>query len=241
MKVSPSSLKTFLTCERAWYLKYVQRAPESAYTGSYLEKGRDYDWAVQAYIQGRPCTTPLAARQLEATRRHLPGPDSGALTQVRFSHPLGDAGDTLMGTADIVVADTRACLVIDTKTTAGPQYALTADTLPRDPQCLVYAYLACRTYDLASATMRWVYADKRPNPRGWAVEVEVGFDTASAYVTDVVQPAAARMRELEEALDQTEAGISPAACQRCWMAAHCRWWEGRETRPAGRRLEVVSA
>lgn len=237
MKLSPSSLKAYLSCERAWWLRYVARVSEYS-GGDYLQKGRDYDEAVQAYVHGRPGTTELAAKQLIATRRHLPR--ENALTQVRLSYDLGE-GDTLQGTTDIVVADVERVLVIDTKTTADFQYALTAETMLLDPQVVIYSFLACHTYDVASATMRWVYADKRANPRGWAVEVEIAREVGAEYVTRVVRPAVERMKELEQADEQTEAAVEYRSCARCWVAQHCDWHKGRTERPMpGRHLDVVA-
>lgn len=241
MKVSPSSLKAFLQCERAWFLRYVQHV-DQAVTGTYLQKGQDYDRAVQHYIAdaGRGNTV-LAVCQVEATKRYLPPPTPGVLTQVKWSRALNGDGDTIQGTADIVEVRETELLVVDTKTTAGREWALDEDTLRLDPQCLIYAYLACLEYHHHFATMRWVYADKRPSPRGWQVEIEVSLSEATAYVDTVVRPAVARMRELEAALDQTEAAVEYRACARCWVSAHCRWWDGRETRPVvGRHLDVVA-
>lgn len=237
MKVSPSSLKLFLNCERAWWLKYVQRVPEQS-GGTYLQKGRDYDLAVQAYVKSAAGTTELAEKQLAATRAFLPRGEN-VLTQVKLSRVLNDEGDILQGTTDIVVADTKNVLVIDTKTTAGEEWALTKATLRLDPQCLIYAYLACLTYSLDRATMRWVYADKRPNPRGWAVEVEITLAEATEYVDRVVRPAVERMQELEASDEQTEAAVEYASCPRCWVPSSCSWWLGRETRPAY-HLKVVA-
>jgi CRISPR/Cas system-associated exonuclease Cas4 (RecB family) len=237
MKLSPSSLKAYLSCERSWWLRYVARVSEYS-GGAYLQKGRDYDEAVQAYVHGRPGTTELAARQLVATRRHLPR--ENALTQVKLSYDLGE-GDTLQGTTDIIVADTSRVLVIDTKTTADFQYALTTETMLLDPQVLIYAFLACVTYDVQTATMRWVYADKKSNPRGWAVEVEVSRATGAAYVEDVVRPAVARMKQLEEADEQNEAAVEYRSCARCWVVQHCNWHLGRTERPVlGRHLDVIA-
>jgi CRISPR/Cas system-associated exonuclease Cas4 (RecB family) len=235
MKLSPSSLKAYLSCERAWWLRYVARVSEYS-GGDYLQKGRDYDEAVQSYVHGRPGTTELAAKQLIATRRYLPR--ENALTQVRLSYDLG-GGDVLQGTTDIVVADAERVLVIDTKTTADFQYALNEETMLRDPQVLIYAFLACMTYDMQTATMRWVYADKKANPRGWAVQVEVSREVGAAYVEEVVRPAVARMKQLEEADEQTEAAVEYRSCARCWVGQHCEWWKGRTERP-GRHLDVVA-
>ena len=73
-RISASSIKAFLQCERGWYRQNVLKVEREQ--KSYITKGDDFDAAVQARVRGQAHTpaTELVRRQLEAADRALPAP-----------------------------------------------------------------------------------------------------------------------------------------------------------------------
>lgn len=142
VKISPSQVKDYLRCPRAWFLKSVLYAPDDAGAGGlFLMRGTAFDVCVQLWSAGRPLShqlvvagirserardsgmsaftteqlyeaAELGMRQLRAAAAFLPEPTTAA---VQHAYEVGVGGDVLLtGKTDL----RRSGMVWDTKTTS---------------------------------------------------------------------------------------------------------------------------
>lgn len=167
MRVSPSQIKLFKSCQRAWF--YDRHAPRGEYKQTAAQQlGDDVQDHLDAFLE-HGTIPPLGVtrpnkpgRIALAGLRHLPAPGPWNHIEYAFAVmllPASEDGERvdLTGRMDCYVPTKN--LVVDHKTTWSiEQYALTEEQFPHDPQRISYAYAHLEMNKLATlAITRWVY------------------------------------------------------------------------------------
>lgn len=180
-KMSPSQIKLWLDgCKRKWGLRYIAKLyPEQDPNGpaafgtavhalleKYQKDGIDWDYTTE---QGK-----VAAK----AKPFLPAPHPAALTEREFNWDTVRTGDsrpqsegrailwkgvidlTLPTTLDVTLPE-----VIDYKTCRNLKYALDKDTLPVDPQAVIYAVATMAKYETTQANLMWLYLPRTGQAR----------------------------------------------------------------------------
>lgn len=249
-RISASSIKAFLQCERGWYRQNVLKVEREQ--KSYLTKGDDFDAAVQARVRGQVHTpaNELVRRQLEVADRALPAPGRA---EAQFQY-LVSAGDGLLvvGKPDVRWREGRTLRLQDTKTTSdrGPGRGADADRQPYsltdehtaggnlrplrdDIQFRLYSWceftLAAAGAEPPTDEVRgeWVYVSKDKSPKTWTSRAVLGRAEAEEWFESFVRPLAVRMRELSiSGLPELQTRANPESCRRCLVAAGCAPYDG---------------
>ncbi|HEY3496010.1 MAG TPA: PD-(D/E)XK nuclease family protein [Polyangiaceae bacterium] len=227
-RLSASKLKRWLTCPRAYFLRYVQGVEEDV-RGNYLVVGTAYDLHVQWYLsrgaQGVQSIDPRILRMFEAARRYLPEPGLVEV-QFRYSVPHPD-GFVVEGTPDL----RRPGWLGDTKTTGAPGpgegSAMTERQLCDDVQFRLYAWCEFQLDPgLTKVNGVWSYVNKDTKPKAWNVRGEAFVLANAIWFDSVVRPAAAAMAKLHAEYDADRVVANLDSCERCWVRAHCSPFDG---------------
>lgn len=230
-RLSASKLKRFLTCPRAYFLRYVAGVEEDV-GGSYLAIGTAYDLHVQHYLsagaRGVRSIDPRIVKMFDAARRYLPEPGSVEV-QTKYSIPHPD-GFVVEGTPDL----RRPGWLGDTKTTSasgpGVGSAMTERQLADDIQFKLYAWCEYQLgYDGAAVAGVWSYVNKDTKPKAWNVRAEAWPRALENWFDRVVRPAARAMAALEAEADADRVLANLDSCSRCWTRAACSPYEGPNT------------
>lgn len=180
-KMSPSQIKLWLDgCKRKWGLRYIAKLyPEQDPNGpaafgtavhalleKYQKDGIDWDHSTE---QGK-----VAAK----AKPFLPAPHPAALTEREFnwdtvrtsdSRPQSEGRAILWkGVIDLTLpttVDVTLPEVIDYKTCRNLKYALDKDTLPVDPQAVIYAVATMAKYETTQANLMWLYLPRTGQAR----------------------------------------------------------------------------
>jgi len=208
MRVSPSQLRLFRSCQRAWY--YSRHTPRGARTQTAAQAlGDEVQDHLDAFLE-RGTIPPLgvsksnkAGRIALSGLRHLPAPGSWNLIEYEFTVPLVEDGDDpifLTGRMDCYTP-TRD-LVVDHKTTWSiERFAMTEEQFELDPQRIAYAFAHLTLDDLARvAITRWVYYQTKEPYQSKVLEREDTRETIDVYV-DSLRLTARDMRRLREDRD----------------------------------------
>lgn len=179
MWVSPSQIKTWQLCPRKWAwdkLDQVPRPPSSptAQLGTEVHK-----LAERYLIEGEFPPDTQAGEILKPALSLLPAPSADLIVERKFRWR------GFHGIIDLAYTDsTHGSVVHDHKTTGSPHYALDEETLPEDPQAIIYAAHAER-----DVTLHWLYIPTRGKHRPWRVEVPMGAEEAQKRVQPLVRTA----------------------------------------------------
>jgi hypothetical protein len=171
-------------CCRRWAWEYIagRKGPRS----DSLEFGdRAHQIAAQFLIDGSP--PPIETKEGRCVLEgipYLPRPGTVQVEQ-RFRFELD--GVTFTGAID--VADPAERRKLDHKFVSGPKFALTPETLPHNPQALLYV-LAPPTWEVTK--LRWVYYSKKSR-KAWPVDAEVSILDVLSEVRKRIVPGAQQM------------------------------------------------
>lgn len=243
MKISPSALKAYLSCNRRYFLESVVRAPRDV--PSYVTGGLALDQAVNDYLyvpppggnggNGEQLSLPFPVDpEFAVVKPLLPEPGT-VLSQPELRTPvppswgLGEDTHEVYGKLDALTPPSfDKMIIIDMKRIYTRSACLTETTLLDDVQAQLYAWLVWRTYLPARVFGRWIYY-VRDTKRAHAVDVEFDKGRVDEWVERVVAPAARGMLELWQA---PEAGViehDPSSCndgRRCFVARSCPLFSG---------------
>lgn len=239
LTLSRASLESFLTCQRRFELRYVQRLPwphlpEPEATAAVMHKGEQFHQLVQRHWLGLPVVDevldegPAEVRQWWDTfLRHAPRLPAGARPLPEMTLSVGVGGHILLGRFDLLVVEPTHLHIYDWKT-GRPRPA--AD-LRRDWQTRLYMALAVAGStavglpQLAAEQVRMTYWYAREPEKS----VTLRYDTAEHQRT---------WGEIEQVVAQIEARLAGearwpltedvATCQRCVYGPYC----GRASVPA---------
>lgn len=180
-KTSPSQLKGATDpengCYRRWGYEYIlKRRPEdsgeAAALGSRVHRELEQQW----HLKHDPEFSDEWAPAEEVVNIAEPGlehlPPGHAVIEWRGQ--LEIEGGHHGGIIDAMWAEDDAVYVQDWKTSSNPdKYALTEETLPRDPQALTYAQIALRECPRDWVVLRWVYLHTKKKAPARVVEVRL--------------------------------------------------------------------
>lgn len=185
MKYSPSQVKTYRGCQRAYGFAYNDkiRSPSSPKQ----QFGTDVHTQLEKWLsKGKvPENTP-EGKVAKQGLQWLPSPSPDLLIEHNFVFPWADNID-MGGFVDCASppTNTESPLVIDHKTTSALRWAMSTDQLESDPQAIIYAVFAMLKWEAPIVRARWVYyAASNPKksarkPTG-SIPVEVVFNTQDA-------------------------------------------------------------
>lgn len=226
-RLSASKLKTYLQCPRSYFLRYVQGVEQDTRGGKYLQVGIAFDLAVQHYVSGGEVgvasVDPKIRKMLDVARKYLPAPGS-CTVQHQYRVPVpGEPWLVVEGKPDL----RRPGWVGDTKTTAaGGEHALTAETLAKNEQALLYSWCEFATGYEGPVGLVWTYVDKATKPEAWNVPTQLWRPEVEAWFQSVALPAAREMARLHEAYDADQAHAVLDHCDRCWVRGACDPYSG---------------
>ena len=242
LRTSPSAIETFLTCETAWWLRYVAHAQEI------LDPK-----IVKAQNAGTEAHAQLEAYLLRGTRvddhfgkallRYAPAPCTPGIEVETNTYPLLVINDIpIVGRIDLTLDD----LVADWKTRSDLKYSKSTDELRDDIQMNLYAaWLFAKRDDLSRVRVSHLYAETKyhRNPKGDVQCIRCGalkacshvprtdradvtFTRAEveAFVEERMKPALDRMRLVAKLRTAQSAGYPENVGQRgsvCWKYGGC--------------------
>lgn len=170
LKISPSQIDAFRTCQRRWFKQYVEwfkepQAPSAA-LGDKIHK------VLEDYLRD---AIPLDIRTQEgrianAGMRYLPEPKTG-LVEGKFFLPVIPDVWGWYGKIDWRSPD--GSLIIDHKSTSDFKWAKTEDTLEKDPQGLIYSRAGIEGSDRLEQNSRWIYYRTKDKPDAFAVDFKL--------------------------------------------------------------------
>jgi hypothetical protein len=208
MRVSPSQLRLFRSCQRAWY--YSRHTPRGARIQTVAQAlGDEVQDHLDAFLE-HGTIPPLgvtvenkAGRIALSGLRHLPAPGPWNKIEYEFTVPLVEDGDDpifLTGRMDCYTPSRD--LIIDHKTLWSiERYAMTEEEFEQDPQRISYAFAHLMLDDLARlAVTRWVYYQTKKPYYSKVLEREDTRDTIDVHV-DSLRLTAREMREKREDRD----------------------------------------
>lgn len=254
IRVSPSQLKKWRRCQRAWAFRYINKRKEP--TTSKQQFGTDCHTHMERWIgQGIPppnTETGNVARQL-IRGDYLPAPHSSLKEWVerKIIVPLpGIHPDLILfGYSDLVVpvlALFSKPEVIDYKFTSSLNWALTQEEAKKDPQCLIYSAYGMETFGVGTVETSFLYGvatNPKTGPRkpGGSRRVNVthtkgdpGFEEPwEELQDDVVQIVHAKLT-WKDANEDAEA--NPAACS---DFGGCPHYEVCKQKPGERLAKLV--
>lgn len=165
--VSPSQLDLFDTCQRRWFVVYVERVKEPQAESA--DRGEKVHLVLENYLNGKG---PIDQRDpygriAYAGLKYLPEPLSG-VTEGEFKFP-GGPGFLWNGKIDWRSADWSR--IIDHKSTSDFKYAKKEKVLKLDPQALIYVMRAMREHDRPTQQADWIYYRTKGEPDSKLISV----------------------------------------------------------------------
>ena len=188
-RVSASQIKTWKMCPRKWGFKYIEVLEDppgkAAILGTKVHE--QLEWWLQA---GSINSTLPEGKIAKAATKHLPGPSYQ--NQVEREIIFDRAGVTFRGFVDLIdPTEKRGPLIYDHKTSSDPKrWGLTPETLPEDPQAIIYAIWGLEEFGLDSVELQWTYLKTRGAPEATEVRARISKDEAEAKFDSIVRPAA---------------------------------------------------
>jgi hypothetical protein len=217
--ISASRLKMVAKCERQYagaYLFGLKQASTPA-----LEKGTALHSAAEHYQETGEIEHPESVvGTLLAAGTHLITMCGDLLVEYEHQGELPDGTPYLAyfdGHSETAARELGTVIVQDLKTTGSAARALTAETLLKDEQAMLYAWiLLCsvhrfrkdesspwQVWDPAtrfarSARLRWIYFLTQGSPRAWEATVHVTPVMADAYMQGTIMPLVRRIRAIHD-------------------------------------------
>ncbi len=239
LKLSPSALRAFLACPRAWLLSHVKRVPRDV--PKYVLGGQDLDEAAEHYLapperapKGRQLALRMVSevteRELEAIKPHLPHPGT-VHTQHTLRMPCpGVEGVELYGKLDYMTPESDFMVIGDIKRVWAEEAVMTVEQLQDDVQLQMYAYMLWAKYEPQGVTGVWTYCVRGTKPKARPVYAPLDRAQVNDFMHDVAFPAARAMLDLvNEEADRV--AHNPDSCNgggdRCFVARHCRLYRGQ--------------
>lgn len=181
IRVSPSQVETYLVCPRRWAWAHICKLWEEESRGTALGKrvhaiheaylrngvvpdpGETWVWPKDKY---KKTFYPGRIALSMMPRGIYPSPKTGK-TEVKLNIKVDGVVWTCVIDWHALVSDDEI-VIIDHKTSADPvQYAKTVDTLPKDPQALIYSRVIIDYYkkQRATVTAHWNYGANDASPK----------------------------------------------------------------------------
>ena len=207
---SPSQIEAYRTCPRKWAWKYIERieAPPNPYAAF----GLAVHFQIERYlIEGVPFDLTTDAGECAMAGIHLiprPGTPGMSVEQPWFMSGWGHLFhgkkdiqiDRVVGTNILSPDNTlnesalvdplhgqRVPIIIDHKTTGdlNAGWNLTPDTLPKNPQAVLYAADAMLKLGTQAVDLRWNYYRRRRPFKAKPVDVRVYRETLEPALADI--------------------------------------------------------
>ena len=188
MIFSASRIKTFLSCPRKFAWQYLAGLPSP--TSKAQSFGQDVHAILEQFVsQGYPVdvSTPeglVAAQGAPYVLEYVKDPGVTCEREFQFA---SSAGRYWRGFKDLETPE----LILDYKTTASVQYALTPDALMYDAQAILYAHEHFLTYEGDTVRLVWLYLQKRKPIMHLPVIVDMTRDHAALGFRALEESAAA--------------------------------------------------
>lgn len=171
---SPSQIKTFNRCQRAWWWEKIAKLPVPTKPAAQLGLGLHGE--LEQYLLGTRSVGKLDPRLQPAVDfGYLPAPGTlpAGRVEARFQLPSSlSPSVTLRGVIDLL----EPGRVTDHKTTSSFKYMKSEDELVHDSQCIIYSYHAVTerlTLPDGSVNFRHLYYLTRGGPEVREVEVNM--------------------------------------------------------------------
>ncbi len=225
--VSPSQLKSFSHCPRAWWYKKVAGIPEE-YSGKAAEIGSMIHEQIYNCIVFDIQPTHPAAK-LALHQIYDKGHPTASEIELRW-----DIDDTvaLRGFVDWMSVHRGSAIIIDHKTKATLSFAPTPEELRHDVQLLSYAWIVCQMNPEVEHIEVIHNVVTREDPvEGCVVPVSLKRDEVLAAGVGISQQCKELARQSKLPVVQVEARVGPACTmwrRRCQFEEQCIKDRGEE-------------
>lgn len=206
--ISPSSMKTWSSCNRKWWWNKVMGVPDrgsaAAALGTAIHEELE-NWL----LEGTPTKHPVLTKALN----HFPPPKSpDVYIEKWLKKPLSIV--QFKGRADVIDCRDDIPVLMDLKTTGNIRYALTAEKLRLDIQMNAYAHNILEAYAPNATAIKYahIYVTTRGKELVKPVTVTVEKAHVDNFWNNIITPMANDMMldANEEYLDAVKA--TPSHC-----------------------------
>ncbi len=221
-QVSASQLRTYKSCNRKWGFKYLDKLPDPPGAGALFGTAvhKEYEAWFRDGIAPNPTTRAgrLAQRGLDSGHYPDPACVSGVEPHIMFEA----GGVRFHGFVDLVEDST----IHDHKTGSDPKkYALTAETIKKDEQALIYSTWGLALWGNSMVALQWTYHSTRTKAL-FPVRAEMERDeTYRDFEQHCLIPAQELLRDRKKHTTGNDLPVNLSECSNyggCKFAMHCQ-------------------